>query len=51
VTIADPLLNPPGVKPIDQDTLLPIAVFTRWAGLTYPKPVSTLNEIGLQGEE
>jgi uncharacterized membrane protein len=51
VTIADPLLNPPGVKPIDQDTLLPIAVFTRWAGLTYPKPVSTLNGIGLQGEE
>lgn len=35
--------NPPGVQTLDNDTLLTIAAFSRFAGLAYPQP---LTEVG-----
>ncbi|MDM8532999.1 DUF2079 domain-containing protein [Anaerolineales bacterium HSG25] len=33
-------VNPINSTPIQDDTLLPIAAFERWGGLTYPRPLS-----------
>ena len=41
ITLA-PAGNPPGAHPLDNNTLLPIAAFQRFAGLPYPKPLTTL---------
>jgi uncharacterized membrane protein len=42
VALTDPTLNPPGSQPLDNNTLLPIAAFRRFAGLPYPKPLTML---------
>jgi uncharacterized membrane protein len=51
VTLSDPAPALAGLSPIDNGTLLPIAVFHRFGGLTYPKPLRALNEIGQQAGE
>jgi len=35
---------PPGSRPLDQRTLLPVAAFRRLAGLPYPQPLSILEQ-------
>jgi len=34
--------NPPGSAPLDENTLLPIAGFQRWAGLVYSAPLESV---------
>ncbi|MEW5956742.1 MAG: DUF2079 domain-containing protein [Chloroflexota bacterium] len=38
--------NPPGSRPLDQGTLLPVVAFRRLAGLPYPQPLTVLPEAG-----
>lgn len=38
--------HPPGSRPLDQGTLLPVAAFRRLAGLPYPQPLSVLEQPG-----
>jgi uncharacterized membrane protein len=42
ITQADSVLNPAGSLPFDNNTLLPVAAFRRFAGLPYSKPLTIL---------
>jgi hypothetical protein len=46
VTSTDLSINPAGSQPLDNNTLLPIAAFRRFAGLPYPEPLTALQGAG-----
>ena len=50
VTLAAETENPPGVRPMDENTLLPLVAFRRFAGLPYPQPLTVL-EVSEQSEQ
>lgn len=44
ITIPAAANNPPGSRPIEQNTLLPVAAFKRFAGLAYPQPLTAIRQ-------
>jgi hypothetical protein len=51
VTLVDQAGNPPGVQLLNNNSLLTLVAFRRFAGLPYPQPLTSLPQIGTPGGE